>query len=200
MLATRATGAAIALALGCTLLACGDDTGTGGAGTSGTTTTTSTKATSVASGTTKATTAANGSSNSGSSATGAMACNIDICTMYGAAVPAVAGQIVDEAAADPEFMDDFAPLVAEGPAAVMAFKTSLANFVSDAYGCTSDAYTGPSMMAAHAGMGITQAEYDAFIGLIAGVLADNGVPADQIMNCFAPPLVDPTFANTIIGQ
>jgi truncated hemoglobin YjbI len=124
----------------------------------------------------------------------------DICMTYGAAVPAVAGQVVDEAAADPMFMDDFAPLVAEGPAAVAAFKTSLANFITDAYGCTTGAYTGPGMVQAHTGLNITQAEYDAFIGLIAGVLADNGVPMSDINNCFAPPLVDPGFAATIIGH
>lgn len=133
--------------------------------------------------------------------TGAAAvCNTDICTTYGAAVPKVASDITDKAAADPMFMADFAPLVAEGQPAVDAFKTSLANFISDAYMCTTGAYTGPSMPAAHAGLGITQTEYDAFIGLIAGVLADNGVPEDDINNCFAPPLVDPAFADTIIGK
>lgn len=127
-------------------------------------------------------------------------CTTDICATYGAAVPAVAGMIVDTAAADPLFMDDFAPLVAEGQPAVDAFKLSLANFISDAYGCTSGAYTGPSMEAAHAGQGITQEDYDAFIGLIAGVLAGAGVPESDITLCFAPPLVDPAFAATIIGQ
>lgn len=127
-------------------------------------------------------------------------CMTDVCATYGAAVPAVAGAIVDMAAADPLFMDDFAPLVAEGQPAVDAFKASLANFISDAYGCTTGAYTGPSMEAAHAGLGITQEEYDAFIGLIVGVLAGAGVPEADINLCFAPPLVDPAFTSTIIGQ
>jgi hypothetical protein len=127
-------------------------------------------------------------------------CMTDICATYGAAVPDVASMIVDMAATDPLFMDDFAPLVALGPDAVAAFKLSLANFISDAYGCTSGAYTGPTMEAAHAGMAITQEEYDAFLGLIVGVLSGAGVPDDDINLCFAPPLVDPTFAATIIGQ
>lgn len=131
--------------------------------------------------------------------TGEAVCVTDVCATYGAAVPLVAGEIVDLAAADPLFMDDFAPLVAQGPKAVDAFKLSLANFISDAYGCTEGAYTGPTMEAAHAGLGITQDEYDAFIGLIVGVLTDNGVPEDDINLCFAPPLVDPAFVATIVG-
>ena len=127
-------------------------------------------------------------------------CMTDICMTYGAAVPKVASDITDKAAADPMFMADFAPLVAEGAPAVQAFKDSLALFISDAYMCTTGAYKGPSMPDAHAGMAITQAEYDAFIALIAGVLKDNGVPDDDINNCFAPPLVDPAFAATIIGK
>ena len=132
--------------------------------------------------------------------TGAAAtCETDVCATYGAAVPAVAGAIVDAAAADPMFMDDFAGLVAAGPDAVEAFKTSLANFISDAYGCSEGLYTGPSMEGAHTGLGITQEEYDAFIGLIAGVLADAGVPEADINFCVAPPLVDPAFSSTIVG-
>lgn len=127
-------------------------------------------------------------------------CQTDICATYGAAVPAVAAGIVQAAATDPMFSDDFAPLVAEGEPAVEAFTASLANFISDAYGCTTGAYTGPSMEAAHAGMNITQEDYDAFIGLIAGVLDGAGVPADDINYCFAPPLVAPAFVATIVGQ
>lgn len=127
-------------------------------------------------------------------------CQTDICVTYGAAVPTVASDIVNAAAVDPEFSDAFAPLVARGDEAVADFKTSLANFISDAYGCTTDAYTGPSMPAAHAGMNITQDEYDDFIGLIAGVLADDGVAADDINLCFAPPLVATSFSSTIVGK
>ena len=124
----------------------------------------------------------------------------DLCRNYEAAFPTVASDITDKAATDPMFMSDFAPLVAQGAPAVDAFKESLANFISDAYGCSMAAYTGPSMEAAHAGLGITQLEYDAFIALIVDVLTDNGVPQQDISDCFAPPLVDPSFANTIIGH
>lgn len=144
------------------------------------------------------TTAATTPTSTDTSSTGEPAC--DVCGTYGAAVPKVASDITDKAAADPMFMADFAPLVAKGAPAVDAFKASLAAFISDAYGCTTGSYTGPTMEAAHAGLGITQAEYDAFIGLIAGVLADNGVPEADITGCFAPPLVDPAFAGTIIGK
>ena len=51
-----------------------------------------------------------------------------------------------------------------------AFKLSLANFISDAYGCTTGTYKGPSMEVAHKGMDITQKQYDDFVGLIAGEL------------------------------
>lgn len=126
------------------------------------------------------------------------ACNV--CEDYGSAVPTVSEEITARAAADVQFGPFFAPLVAEGPEAVVAFEVSLANFISDAYGCTTGAYTGPSMEEAHAGMNITQAQYDDFIGLIAGVLTDAGVPVTYVNECFAPALVEPMFANTIIGQ
>ena len=124
----------------------------------------------------------------------------DICATYGAAVPQVASDITDAAATSAEFSDDFAPLVAEGTPAVDAFKTSLGNFISDAYGCSTGKYTGPAMASAHAGMGITQEEYDKFITLIAGVLTADGVTQDDVNYCFAPVLTDPTFAATIIGK
>jgi truncated hemoglobin YjbI len=182
--AIKITALAGALAMSLAAVAgCGDDGGSGGSGGS----------------TSDGGSASDGGGTSdGGAGGGGVAC--DVCGDYGAAVPAVVSQIVDEAATDPQFEADFAPLVAAGPAAVDAFKTSLTNFITDAYGCTTGMYTGPSMEDAHAGMDITQTEYDAFVGLIAGVLADNGVPETDINECFAPALVDPTFANTIIGQ
>jgi hypothetical protein len=56
------------------------------------------------------------------------------------------------------------------------------------------------MITAHTGMGITQAQYDDFVTMIAGILATDGVPADDINNCFAPVLVDPAFSATIVGH
>ena len=140
-----------------------------------------------------------GGADESSSGGSAAVCETDICATYGAAVPAVSEAIVMQAAADPLFMDDFAPLVAAGDEAVEAFIASLAAFISDAYGCSEGAYTGPSMEAAHTGLDITQEEYDAFIGLIVGVLTDAGVPESDITACFAPPLVDPDFVATIVG-
>ena len=112
----------------------------------------------------------------------------------------VAGQIIDTASADPEFADFFAPMQAEGKKETARVKTSLANFISDAYGCSTGAYTGPDMATVHAGMGITQTEYDDFITMIATILAADGVTSDDINYCFAPPLTDPAFAATIVGQ
>lgn len=129
------------------------------------------------------------------------ACAINVCETYGAAVPKVASDIVDKAAGDPEFSAAFAPLVAKGADAVAAFKTSLANFIAVAYGCAeASTYTGPDMPTAHAGMGITSQQYDDFIGLIAGVLEADGVPASDVTACFAPPLTADSFESTIVGQ
>lgn len=180
---TLAAGAFAALAA--VAAGCDDTSNTGGAGGAGSSTS-STKASS-------------GSTGSGSTGS-AMADCTKICTTYGPAVPKVSSDIVDKAAADPEFKDFFAGLVAKGPAAVDAFKTSLANFISDAYKCSTGKYTGPSMAAAHTGLAITQKQYDDFIALIAGVLKTNGVPDADITGCFAPPLVDPAFSSTIVGK
>lgn len=140
------------------------------------------------------------SSGAADSSSGEAVCQTDVCATYGAAVPLVASQITDAAAADPQFEGFFAPLVAEGEEAVNDFKESLANFISDAYGCTEDEYDGPTMQEAHMGMNITQSQYDAFVALIAGILLDNGVPEDDVNLCFAPALTDPAFSATIVGQ
>jgi hypothetical protein len=128
-------------------------------------------------------------------------CDVDICTDYVAAMPTIVREIVEQASTDPQFEDDFAPLVSQGKKAVGAFEQSLANFLGNLYGCPdAPPYSGPSMEKAHAGMAITQQEYDDFVALIAGVLGDNGVPNETIDTCFAPPLQDASFAGTIIGQ
>ena len=163
---------------------CGDDSDgdtTGG----GTTTTATGTGTGTGTGT-----------NTGTGAT----CMVDICTKYGAAVPQVASDITDRAAMDSMFMDDFAPLVMQGNQAVQDFKDSLTAFISDAYGCSMNTYTGPSMEEAHMGMNITQQEYDAFLDIIVQVLLDTGVEEEDVTNCFAPPLTSPEFASTIVGQ
>ena len=162
---------------------CGDDSTSGGGGTGG------------------ATGGAGGEGGQGGDGgAGGSGVQCDVCADYGAAVPAAVDEIVNRAAADPQFEADFAPLVMAGDAAVTAFKASLTAFVSDAYGCTTGTYEGPSMVEAHTGLDITQEEYDAFVGLIAGVLSDAGVPDDYIGECFAPALTDPTFAADLIGK
>jgi truncated hemoglobin YjbI len=188
---------ALALALACSSDDSGDD-GMADESTGSQSTTEQSTTQSTTPGTTEMTSDA--SSSEGGESTGAAACATDVCATYGAAVPMVSSAIVDQAAMDPEFADFFAPLVAEGDQAVQDFKDSLANFISDAYGCTQGSYTGPDMPTAHAGMAITQMQYDDFIALIAGVLSDAGVPEDDINLCFAPPLVDPAFEAMIIGK
>ena len=131
----------------------------------------------------------------------AAACGVDICATYGPAVPKVASDITDKAAADPQFAKFFEPLVKKGPDAIAAFKKRLADFIAVAYGCADPStYTGADMKTAHAGMGITSQQYDDFITLVAGVLAANGVPESDINACFAPPLVAPEFKAMIVEQ
>jgi len=161
---------------------CGDDSaggtgggGTGGGGTGGTTAT--------------ATTGGTG---------GGAAIECDVCNDYGAAVPAVVDGIIEDALADDRFADDFAVVVDGGDARVAEFRQNLIDFITDAYGCTEGAYTGPDMVTAHAGMGITSEDYDAFVGLIAGVLVDAGVPEDYVGACFAPALLDPALKNQMV--
>ena len=108
--------------------------------------------------------------------------------------------IVNAAATDPEFSDFFAPLVAKGDAAVNAFKASLTNFISDAYGCSKNTYTGPSMEVAHKGMNITDKQYNDFVGLCAEQLVANKVPSDYVTACFAPTLLDKDLKSSIVGQ
>lgn len=175
ILAAGAAGAIGAFGVGC------DDTNnTGGAG--------------------GATASSGSTSTKASSSTGMAADCSKICTTYGAAVPKVASDITDKAAADPEFKDFFTSLVAKGQPAIDAFKASLGNFISDAYGCSTGKYTGPDMPTAHAGMKITQKQYDDFVALIAGVLKTDGVADADITGCFAPALTSTAFSSTIVGK
>ncbi len=131
----------------------------------------------------------------------ATACNTNVCTTYGAAVPKVASDIVDKAATDAEFKSFFAPLVAKGDAAVKTFKDHLAQFIAVAYGCADPStYQGEDMTSAHASLGITEKQYDDFIGLIAGVLEADGVPDGDVKACFAPPLEDAKFKAMIVTK
>ena len=128
-------------------------------------------------------------------------CETDICMEYAAIMPMVTRELVAAVSTDPAFEDDFAPLMAKGEAAVGAFQQGLANFLGQLYGCPDvPEYNGPTMQEAHAGMGITQQDYDDFVAIVAGVLADQGVPNETIDMCFAPPLRDASLAGQIIGQ
>lgn len=86
-------------------------------------------------------------------------------------------------------------------AKVANFKTNLGVFLVNAYGGdpTVYKYDGSDMKLAHKGLGITQAQYDAFIAnVVVPALSENGVPQDDISNCFAPPVTDPKFVADIV--
>jgi hypothetical protein len=88
------------------------------------------------------------------------------------------------------------------------FKGHLAAFLVYVYGGPSaltlngKTYAGPqSMPAAHAGLGITSAQYDYFLtSVVVPALTGAGVPSGDVSSCFAPPLVDPAFKASIVGQ
>lgn len=174
---SRSLVMALGLTTALAATACGDDTG-GGGGSGG------------------------GSASSGdasSTATGGPDC-ATLCSTYGGAVPQVVDQIVADALADPDFVDDFQPLADQGDERVTLFKTNLTNFISDAYGCSTGKYTGPTMADAHVGQAITSEEYDAFVTLCAGSLVKSGVPQDYVEACFAPGLTDATLKASIVGK
>lgn len=57
------------------------------------------------------------------------------------------------------------------------------------------------MRQAHAGLGITSAQYDYFVAnIIVPALTKSGVPMNDVASCFAPIVVDASFKATIVGQ
>ncbi len=89
------------------------------------------------------------------------------------------------------------------------FKGNLAAFLVFAYGGpTSITYTDgktyfgkQDMAAAHAGLGITSAQYDYFLGnIIVPALTTNGVTTDDVSSCFAPILTNADFKASIVGK
>lgn len=57
------------------------------------------------------------------------------------------------------------------------------------------------MQQAHAGMGITSAQYDYFVAnIIVPALTSSGVPMDDVSSCFAPVVVDASVKASIVGQ
>lgn len=85
------------------------------------------------------------------------------------------------------------------PADVARIEANLLDFLVFVYGGPNN-YEGESMEDAHIGLGITSAQYDAFVGMvIVPALQDAGVAADDITECFAPPVTDPDFKATMVG-
>jgi hypothetical protein len=89
------------------------------------------------------------------------------------------------------------------------FKGNLAAFLVFAFGGPTQitytdgvTYQGPQgMQESHQGLNITGAQYDYFVNsIIVPALTTNGVPSGDISTCFAPPLVNPTFKASIVGQ
>lgn len=131
-------------------------------------------------------------------------CSSQMFDKYGeTAFVAVRDSIVTKAVAAPtdKLGDSFADFAGSAtPGQLQVFQDHLAAFLVMVYGGPAN-YEGRSMEAAHAGLGITSDQYDYFITeVVVPALADNGVPADDISNCFAPPVTDPAFKASIVGQ
>jgi hypothetical protein len=89
------------------------------------------------------------------------------------------------------------------------FKGKLAAFLVYTYGGPSVitytdnvAYYGvQDMAAAHAGLGITDAQYGYFVAnIVVPALTSNGVTSADVSSCFAPTLTAADFEATIVGQ
>lgn len=93
--------------------------------------------------------------------------------------------------------DSFKGLTTQEVATVEA---NLEDLLIQVYGGPQN-YTGRDMTTAHTGLGITSAQYDAFIGMVVvPALTTAGVPSADITNCFAPPVTDATFKASIVGK
>ena len=90
------------------------------------------------------------------------------------AITAVVDEFVARVAADAKINRYFAAAAGD-PARLAAFKGQLVDQICQASGgpCT---YTGKNMKEAHAGMGITGAEFDALVGDLVGALDKFKVP------------------------
>jgi hemoglobin len=95
-----------------------------------------------------------------------------------AAITAVVDQFVSNVAADKRINARFAATAAD-PARLANFKNNLVNQICQASGGPC-AYTGKSMKDAHAGMGITTADFNALVEDLVGALNKFKVPdSDQ---------------------
>ena len=64
-------------------------------------------------------------------------------------------------------------------------------------------FDGPqSMQVAHTGFAITASQYSYFVNqmVVPALATDLSVPVADIGACFAPPLLDQTFIDSIVGQ
>lgn len=84
------------------------------------------------------------------------------------AITAVVDEFIARVAADTKINRYFAAAAAD-PARLASFKAKLVDQICQAAGGPCK-YTGKSMMAAHAGMGITGPEFDALVGDLVGAL------------------------------
>lgn len=139
----------------------------------------------------------------GSKASGT-SCSTQMFDKYGAdAFVAVRDSIVTKALAAPtdKLGDSFQVFASSSSdAEIQSFKDNLAALLVQVYGGPKN-YAGRSMADAHAGLGITSDQYDYFITeVVVPALSDNGVTSDDITNCFAPPVTDPTFKASIVGK
>jgi Bacterial-like globin len=85
-------------------------------------------------------------------------------------------------------------------AAVAQVEANLLDLLIAVYGGPNN-YKGRDMKSSHAGLGITTAQYDAFIGqVVVPALQGAGVPQSDITSCFAPPVTDSAFVATIVER
>ena len=130
-------------------------------------------------------------------------CTEQMFEKYGTtAFLAVNNSIIDYAVAAPTSSvgTSFQDLAAAGTTRVEEFRGNLANFLVFVYGGPNN-YQGPSMEDAHEGLAITSDQYDYFVtSVIVPALTDNGVPMEDINNCFAPPVLDADFKASIVNQ
>jgi truncated hemoglobin YjbI len=112
---------------------------------------------------------------------------------------AVNDEIITRAAAadTSKLGDSFTKLDAAG---VEELRTNLAAFLVQVYGGPAN-YKGRSMAEAHAGLGITDAQYTFFVtDVIVPALKAKGVSDEDIQKGFAPPVLDPAFQASIVGK
>jgi len=133
----------------------------------------------------------------------AASCSSEMFGQYGVdAFLLVNDSIIDLSVAAPTSAvgTSFQDLAAQGSKRVEEFRANLAAFLVSVYGGPNN-YGGPTMEAAHEGLAITSEQYDYFIAsVVVPALSENGVAQADIENCFAPPVVDTAFKNSIINR